>query len=65
MNINNEIYLGVGVGVQTTQYQTNILNSLLKVVQNFKTITGYERRITQDEMMKLYADRNAVQRHVC
>merc|ERR1711953_529728 len=36
--------------------------SPFQIVQNFKTVTGYERRIATDEMQKLYSDKASVQR---
>ena len=36
--------------------------SPIQIVQNFKTMVGYERRITTDEMGKYYADKQSVQR---
>ena len=39
--------------------------SPFQIVQNFKTVTGYERRIATDEMQKLYSDKASVQRIVC
>ena len=45
--------------------ENNILISLqspIQIVQNFKTMVGYERRITTDEMGKYYADKQSVQR---
>ena len=36
--------------------------SPIQIVQNFKTMVGYERRITTDAMGKYYADKQSVQR---
>ena len=44
------------------RYKLRSRKSPIQIVQNFKTMVGYERRITTDEMSKYYADKQSVQR---
>jgi len=46
----------------STTIDTIEKQSPIQIVQNFKTMVGYERRITTDEMSKYYADKQSVQR---
>jgi len=46
----------------STTIDTIEKQSPIQIVQNFKTMVGYERRITTDEMGKYYADKQSVQR---
>jgi hypothetical protein len=46
----------------STTIDTIEKKSPIQIVQNFKTMVGYERRITTDEMSKYYADKQSAQR---
>jgi len=46
----------------STTIDTIEKQSPIQIVQNFKTMVGYERRITTDAMGKYYADKQSVQR---
>jgi len=46
----------------STTIDTIEKHSPIQIVQNFKTMVGYERRIITDEMGKYYADKQSIQR---
>ena len=48
--------------LSSSRMKVEITKSPIQIVQNFKTMVGYERRITTDEMGKYYADKQSVQR---
>lgn len=69
LNASLKVNVDVKAGLKKSEMQQETIlrdmvekQSPLQIVQNFKTVTGYERRLTTDELMKLYADKAAVQR---